>query len=212
MVAVIFLSVSAVLFFSVVFLFGRAELRQFFSSLPLFLALVMPALSMRLIAEEQRRGTYEILVTLPVKTSDVIIAKFFGVWIVGMTMVLPTLLFALSINIIGKLDWGPVVGGYFGTALLIAAYSAVGVFASSLARSETVALILGLLFCLFFALIESFLILLPGGIVTAAEFLSASNHFSNFAQGLLDSRSIIYFISVSVLFLFMANQRLRNMR
>jgi len=119
---------------------------------------MMPALSMRLIAEERRRGTYELLVTLPLRNVDIVIAKFLAVWITGLFLLAPTLVFVVTVRSFGPLDLGPVTGGYFGTILLVAVYAAIGLFTSTIARNETVALVTGLVLSLFFVLLDSFLI------------------------------------------------------
>ena len=106
-VGIVFLAVTATLFFSVFFLFDRAEMRQFFGSLPVLLALLMPALAMRLVAEERRRGTWEVLSTLPVRNTDVVIAKFLAVWVTGLFLLLPTVIFAVTVAGFGRLDPGP---------------------------------------------------------------------------------------------------------
>tara|TARA_B100000614_G_scaffold141741_1_gene125875 strand:- start:460 stop:1200 length:741 start_codon:yes stop_codon:yes gene_type:complete len=211
-VGIVFLAVTATLFFSVFFLFDRAEMRQFFGSLPVLLALLMPALAMRLVAEERRRGTWEVLSTLPVRNTDVVIAKFLAVWVTGLFLLLPTVIFAVTVAGFGRLDPGPVIGGYLGAALLAAAYGAVGVFASSVARNETVALILGLVIALGLSLLNSFLVLLPAAIVPVVEYLSVGYHFSNFSRGLVDTRSVIYLVTLTVAFLMFARQRLDQLR
>ncbi|MFP4409742.1 MAG: ABC transporter permease, partial [Spirochaetaceae bacterium] len=107
-VAVVFLVATSLLFFSVFFLYDSAELRRFFSTLPLLLAVVIPALSMRLIAEERRRGTYEILATLPLRTIDIVAGKFLAVWVTSIFLLVPTLFYAVTVGTIGRLDPGPV--------------------------------------------------------------------------------------------------------
>jgi len=211
-VGIVFLGVTSARFFSVFFLFDRGEMRQFFASLPLLLAIVMPALSMRLVAEERRRGTYELLVTLPLRNSDIVLAKFLAVWITGLFLLLPTLIFVITVKSFGPLDAGPVFGGYLGTILLIAVYGAVGLFSSSLARNETVALILGLVITLTLALLNSFLVLMPTAIVPFVEFLSVNYHFKGFAQGLVDSRSVIYLLSLTAGFLILTERQLAGDR
>ena len=209
---VVFLALTAVLFFSVFFLFEQVEMRQFFRNLPILLAVLMPALSMRLIAEERRRGTYEVLATLPLRTADIIGSKFLAVWITGLFLLLPTLCFVITVSSFGVLDPGPVLGGYFGAALLAAAFAAVGVFSSSASRNETVALILGLVITLFLTILDGFLVLMPPFILPVAQYLSIGYHFSGFSRGIVDSRSIIYLVSVTVFFLVLADRQLARQR
>lgn len=211
-VGVVFLAVTATLFFSVFFLFDRAEMRQFFGLLPLLLALLMPALAMRVVAEERRRGTWEVLTTLPIRNGQVVMAKFTAVLVTGIFMLLPTVIFAATVSSFGPLDPGPVVGGYLGAVLLAAVYSAVGVFASSVARNETVALILGLVISLGLALMDGFLVLIPPMAVSLVEYLSLGYHFSGFTRGVIDSRSVVYLVTLTAAFLMLARYRLDRIR
>ena len=211
-VGIVFLAVTATLFFSVFFLFDRAEMRQFFGSLPLLLAVLMPALSMRLVAEERRRGTWEVLSTLPVRNREVVLAKFGAVWLTGLFLLAPTVIFAATVSGFGRLDPGPVLGGYLGAALLTGTYAAVGVFASSVARNETVALVLALVISLGLALLEGFVALVPVALVPLVEYLSVTYHFSDFARGLVDTRSVVYLVTLQVGFLMLARQRLDQLR
>jgi len=211
-VGAIFLGITAALFFAVFFIFERAELRQFFGLLPMLLAILMPALAMRLVAEERRRGTWEILTTLPVGHTQIILAKFAAVWVTGLFLLAPTLFYAVTVSTFGPLDPGPVVGGYLGGVLLVAAYGAVGVFSSSVARNETVALVLGLVISLFLAFLEGIVVLMPGGLVSLVQFLGTGYHFSGFTRGVIDSRSVVYLLSVTAFFLVLARHHLDRHR
>ncbi len=211
-VGVIFLGTTAALFFAVFFIFERAELRQFFGLLPMLLAILMPALAMRLIAEERRRGTWEILTTLPVGHTQIVLAKFAAVWVTGLFLLAPTLFYAVTVSTFGPLDPGPVAGGYLGAVLLVAAYGAVGVFASSVARNETVALVLGLVISLLLAFLEGIVVLVPAALVSFVQFLGTSYHFSGFTRGVIDSRSVVYLLSVTAVFLVLARHHLDRHR
>ncbi|SIQ33015.1 ABC-2 type transport system permease protein [Alkalispirochaeta americana] len=207
-VAVVFLGASAALFFSTFFLVQRLEMRQFFSLLPLLLALLMPALAMRLVAEERRRGTWEVLATLPVGMVRIVAAKFCALWITGAALLVPTLVFVFSVQLLGRLDPGPVIGGYLGAVLLAGVYGAVGLWASAISRTETVALVTGSVVTLVLALAEFFLVLLPGGVVPVVQYAGTTYHFSGFTRGVVDSRSLVYFFSLILFFLVLAHHRL----
>ncbi len=211
-VGAVFLGVTASLFFSVFFLFERAELRHFFGLLPMLLAILMPALAMRLVAEERRRGTWEILATLPIGNGHIVVAKFVALWITGLFLLAPTLFFALTVTGFGALDPGPVAGGYLGAILLIAVYGSVGLFASAVARNETVALVVGLVIALFLALLESLVILIPGEAVSLIQFFSTGYHFSSFTRGVVDTRSVVYLVSATVFFLVLTHMQLQRRR
>ncbi len=209
---VIFLIVTGGLFFSTFFLFDRVELRGFFSLLPVLLGILVPALAMRLIAEERRRGTWEVLQTLPLTTVHIVVGKFIALWVTALFLLAPTVLFALSVSMMGRLDGGPVVGGYVGAVLLAGAYSAVGLFASAIARSETVALVVALVISLVLVLLGNLLILIPTPLVPLMEYLSVTYHFAAFTRGVIDSRSVVYFGSVIALFLILTTYRLDRER
>lgn len=211
-VGVVFLVASGSLFFSTFFLFDRAEMRQFFAVLPFLLALLMPALSMRLVAEERRRGTWEVLVTLPVSVSRILVTKFLALWITGASLLVPTLVFTVAVSRLGPIDPGPVIGGYGGAILLAGAYGAIGLFASAVCRSETVALVTGLVITITLVIVEGFLILIPPALVPFLQFLGTTYHFSGFTRGIIDSRSVLYFLSVIALFLGLADYRLARDR
>jgi ABC-2 type transport system permease protein len=200
-VLVVFLVPTAILFFSTLFLAGVAEMRRFFELLPISLGVFLPAISMGTIAEERRRGTFETLVTMPVRLSDIVLVKFAGVLTFTVIMLAPTVLYAVSLASIGNLDVGPIIGGYLGAILLAGFYAAIGVFASSLTENQIVAVIVGVLICLFLALIQQFLILIPSEIADPFLYISSGYHFDRFAQGVLDTRSILYFLSGMALFL-----------
>ncbi|MFW5850023.1 MAG: ABC transporter permease [Spirochaetota bacterium] len=211
-VGVVFLAASAALFFSFFFLFDRAEMRQFFRFLPLLLAVLMPALAMRVIAEERRRGMWEVVRTLPVRTSHIVLAKFAAVWVTGLFLLAPTVIFVGSAGLVGSIDPGPVIAGYLGAILLAAVYGAIGVFASSISRNETVALVVGLVISLVLGMLNQFVILFPGTVVSVLEFLSTGYHFDGFTRGVIDTRSVVYLLTLTAGFLILSRDQLDRQR
>jgi ABC-2 type transport system permease protein len=198
----IFLIVVGWFFFSTFFLFNQASLRNFFALLPIVFAFVIPAVTMRLFSEEVNVGTYEILLTMPVTFREVVLGKFLaGVAFVA-AMLLPTLAYPVTVSLLGDLDWGPVIGGYVGAILLGSAFSAVGLFASSLTRNQIVAFIMGVAICFVLVLIDKILFFLPTPLVGVIEYLGADFHFENISRGILDSRDIFYFLSVTFVGLY----------
>ncbi|MFH0974318.1 MAG: ABC transporter permease [Spirochaetota bacterium] len=195
-VITVFLVVTGWFFFSTFFIFNQAELREFFKLLPMIFSFIIPAVTMRLFSEEKHTGSFEILMTLPVSLSDVVLGKLFAGIVFTASMLAPTLIYVVSIIVVGSPDAGPVIGGYFGAILLGGAFSAIGIFASSLTKNQIIAFIIGMLLCLLLTLIDKFLFFLPSALLNFAEYLSADYHFKNFAKGIMDSRDIIYFFSV----------------
>ena len=195
-VIALFLLVTGWLFFSTFFVFGQAELRRFFDLLPFLFALVVPVITMRLFSEELNVGSYEILLTLPVTFFDVILGKFLaGVAFVA-AILLPTLSYPIFISFLGTLDWGVVAGSYIGSILLGAAYVAIGLFASSLTRNQIIACIVGMVICAVLAIIDKMLFFIPQSILDVVAYLSAAIHFDNVAKGIVDTRDILYFLSI----------------
>ena len=151
---------------------------------------------MRLFSEELNVGSYEILLTLPVTVTDIVLGKFFAGVIFVFAAMVPTLSYPIFISLLGQLDWGPVIGGYLGAMLLGAAYTAVGLFASSLTRNQIIAFIVGMGICFTLTLLDKMLFFVPGPLLGIIGYLGADFHFINVAKGIIDSRDIIYFLSV----------------
>lgn len=206
-VITIFLIIIGWLFFSAFFLTGQASLTRFFMLLPITFAFIIPALTMRLFSEEINVGTYEILLTLPVTFRDIIVGKFLAAVSFVAIMLLPTIFYAISTAFLGQLDWGPVIGGYIGALLLGASFCAIGLLASSITRNQVVAFIIGMVVCFILTLLVDYglYILLPESWVKTFQYLSASYHFQNIAKGVVDSRDVLYFLSVMFIALYGAN-------
>jgi ABC-2 type transport system permease protein len=198
----IFLIITGWFFFSTFFLYDQADMRAFFSLLPIIFCFVIPAVTMRLFSEELHAGSYEILLTLPVTFSDIIFGKFAAGLVMTGAMLLPTLAYPISISLIGDLDWGPVIGGYVGALLLGGAFSSVGLFASSLTHNQIISFILGAAICFVLTLIDKMLFFIPETVLNVIAYLGADFHFRNVARGIIDSRDLIYFISVMFISLY----------
>lgn len=195
-VITVFLAITGWLFFSTFFLYGQAEMRGFFELLPFAFSFVVPAVTMRLFSEEKNTGSFEIIMTLPVSTVEILSGKILAGTLFTVIMILPTIVYAISISFIGDMDPGPVFGGYFGAVLLGAAFSAIGVFSSSLTKNQIIAFIIGFAICLLLTLIGKFLFFLPSGMVNVIEYIGAEYHFMNIARGVIDLQDIVYFLSV----------------
>jgi len=202
----VFLIIIGWLFYSTFFLDRQANMTRFFSLLPVAFAFVVPAVTMRLFSEEINIGSYEILLTMPVTFRDIIVGKFLAaVGFIGI-MLIPTLFYAVTTTFLGKLDWGPVIGGYLGAILLGATFSSIGLLASSVTRNQVVAFIIGMAICLALTLLIDFMLFfLPNFLVGIFQYLSANYHFQNIAKGVIDLRDILYFVSVSFVVLYGTN-------
>jgi len=192
----LYLVFTGFLFFSPFFLNDQTTLRAFFGLLPFTFSIILPVITMSLFSEEINVGSYELLLTLPVTYLDIIIGKFLAALAFACIAILPTISYPIFVSFAGTLDWGPVIGGYIGAILLAAAYGAIGLFASALTRNQIIAVIIGVVICLTLFLIDQILVILPSGIVNFLQFISSNYHFKNFAKGVLDTRDLLYFISI----------------
>jgi ABC-2 type transport system permease protein len=199
-VLVAFLLVAGWMFFSVLFLIGRADMRGFFTPSPfspaMLLVILAPAVTMRLVAEERKSGTLELLTTLPVTDTEVILGKFLAALGLLAAALGLTLAYALTVSSLGRLDWGPVAGGYLGMLLFSASMLALGLLCSTLTDNQIVAFIVGFLACaaLFFVYWLQFL--MPQGLAAVFEGIATSAHLENLARGVVDTRDLVYFLSL----------------
>ena len=196
----LFLIITGVMFFTTFFLQNRANMRNFFSLLPILFSFFIPALTMRLYSEEKKSGSIETLMTLPVTELQVVTGKFLAAFISSAIMLAPTLLYLVSILFFGKPDIGPIIGGYIGAIFLCAAFSAIGVFASSVTKNQLTAFFVAFMICIVLTMIDAFLIFLPAPILSLLQFISANEHFTSISRGIIDTRDLIYFISLTALF------------
>lgn len=206
----IFLLITGWFFFSTFFLYNQAVLRNFFSLLPIMFSFVIPAVTMRLLSEELSIGSYETLLTMPVTIVDIIIGKFLASVVFIAAMLFPTVLYPITVSFLGQLDMGPVIGGYFGAVLLGGAFSAIGIFASALTRNQIIAFIIGMVLCFTLTLINKMLFFFPSSVLGVINYLGADYHFQNISRGILDTRDVIYFISVMFVGLYGTNLALQE--
>lgn len=198
----LFLIVTGWFFFSTFFIYGRADLRDFFALLPMTFSFFIPAVTMRMFAEEKNVGSYESLLTMPVSFTHIALGKFFAASAFAAAMLLPTLSYPMFISFIGNIDLGPVAGGYIGAVLLGGAYCSIGLFASALTRNQIIAFIIGCAICFTLTIIDRMLFFVPERLVPVVEYLGANAHFTNISKGIIDSRDLIYFASVIFIFIF----------
>lgn len=201
-VIVIYLVVTGWFFFAAFFLAGRADLRDFFSLIPLILAFVIPAITMRLFSEEFSSGSFEILFTLPVNINQILAGKYIAAMLFILFMLAPTVSYPIFISTLGELDWGPVIGGYLGVLLLASVYCAIGLFASSLTKNQIVAFIIALAICFFLYVIDKILFFVPQFLTGILQYIGADFHFRNITRGIVDTRDIVYFLSIGFLALY----------
>ncbi len=206
-VAVIFfLVVTSVWFFSIQQFFagGTASLRGYFSTWPFVFIVLLPAITMRSWAEERRRGTAEVLLTLPVRERQLVMGKFLASAALLGLMAALTLPVPLSVAVLGPLEPGPVASQYLGALLLGCAGLAAGQFVSSLSTNQVSAFLLGVAFLLFISTVGRIpsLVVLPGWLARSLTWVSLDYHFESFGKGLFDSRDAVYFLVLTFAFLY----------
>lgn len=209
-VIVVFLAIVGWFFTSNLFLGNVASLRIVFELVPLVFLFFAPAVTMRLLAEEKKSGTFELLATRPIRDIEIVLGKFFAAWTLLAAALAPTLLYLITLEAIGSPDAGPIVTGYLGLLLMGGVYIAVGLLASSLTENQIVAFIIGFLIMLALFMADKVLLYVPEGFASTLEFIAIDYHFSNIARGVIDSRNIIYFGSVLGFALLLATASLER--
>ena len=209
-VIAIFLIATGWFFFMAFFLFNQASLRGFFTWLPIIYSFVIPAITMRLLSEELNVGSYEILLTMPVTFTDVILGKFLASVGFIVAALIPTLAYPITVASIGQLDWGPVIGGYIGAVILAAAFCAIGLFSSSLTRNQIIAFIIALAICFTLTLLDKMQFFLPASLLGVLGYLGSDFHFQNISKGIIDTRDLLYFLSVCFIGLYGAHIALQE--
>lgn len=194
--------------------YGYASLDRFFELAPWFLLLLIPAITMRSFADEFRAGTIEWLSTKPLRDTDIILGKYFASLALVVFALLPTLIYAFTIDnlstlvingeVIHVVDWGAITGSYIGLFFLAASFTAIGVFCSSLTNNQVVGFLVALFACyLLYSGFDS-LSKIPAfaeGIDYYLSMVGMAFHYTSISRGLIDTRDVIYFLSVIILFI-----------
>ena len=181
-------------------------MRGFFGLMPWIFLFFIPAVTMKLWAEEKKIGTIEILMTLPIRDYEVVIGKFLACLALLAVTILLTLVVPFSVMYVGNPDVGTLITGYIGLLLMGAAYIAIGFFASTLTENQIVAFIIGIVVCLTLLLIGEDIVLFktPNWLYPIFSYLGLGAHYSSILRGVLDSRDIIYYLSVIAFFLYLS--------
>jgi ABC-2 type transport system permease protein len=217
MVIFVFLSGIFAFYLGSFFPRGQADLLPFFSFHPWLYLFLVPALAMRLWAEERRSGTIELLLTLPMTTSQAVLGKFFAAWVftgMGLTLTFPIW---LTVNYLGKPDNGVIIASYIGSFLMAGAFLAIGACISALTKNQVIAFVLSAVICLAFVLsgfpmvLDFFSGWAPEIVVEAISSFSFLTHFNDISRGVIDLRDVIYFASLIAFWLF-ANGLLIEMK
>lgn len=197
--------------------YGYASLDRFFELAPWLLILLIPAITMRSFADEFRAGTIEWLSTKPLKDSDIILGKYFACLVLVAFALAPTLLYVYTIDnlsmIANNIDFGSIAGSYIGLLFLAAAFTAIGIFCSSITNNQVVGFLTGMFACyILYSGFESLskLSAFAEGIDYYLSMVGMAFHYKSISRGLIDSRDVIYFLSVIALFIALTRYSLNS--
>lgn len=195
---------------------GFADMSPFFTLAPWILIFLIPAVTMRSFSDEKKQGTIELLFTKPLTVWEIVNGKFLGAFALIVLALLPTVIYVFVLqglgNPPGNLDMGSTLGSYFGLLFLIAGYTAIGIFTSTLSDNQIVAFIMAVFLCFIFYFGFEGLSSLAGGFGSFVASLGMNYHFKSMSRGVLDTRDIIYFISIAVLFLSFTVYKLKTLK
>jgi ABC-2 type transport system permease protein len=178
-------------------------IRPFFDDVSIILLLMVPLLTMRLLAEEKKNGTIELLLTYPIRDIAVVMGKFLAALAVIVGLLVLTLIYMLLLSWVGNPEWGPVLSGYLGLLLLASGFIALGLFVSALTENQIIAAVGGFGCLLMFWIIGWIGSVSGPGVGPVVRYLSLLEHQESFAKGVLDSRDLVFYLSFSAFFLFM---------
>jgi ABC-2 type transport system permease protein len=193
---------------------GFADLTSFFYLAPWILIFLIPAITMKTFADEFRSGTIEILKTRPITNVTLVLGKFFAILTLLIIVLIPTFVYVYSIhelgNPVGNLDYGSISGSYLGLFLLASSFASIGIFTSTLSKNQVVAFLLGI--CMVFLFYYGFdaVSSLFGDYSYTIKLFGMNEHYKSISRGVIDSRDVLYFMSIIIFFLFVSKQKLTN--
>jgi ABC-2 type transport system permease protein len=211
-VIVVYLAILGWFFVSNLFINNISTLRTVFEMTPFLLLFFAPAMTMRLISEEKKAGTLELLMTKPIRESEIIAGKFLASLALYFFTLLPTICYYLTVVLIGELDTGVVIGGYLGLLMVGGVFLAISVFGSALTENQVVAFIVSLFIVFALFMLDKVLFYLPTSIASILEYISIDYHFGNIARGVIDTRDFIYYFSMIGFSLLLATNVLQRRR
>ncbi|MBI5150091.1 MAG: Gldg family protein [Candidatus Omnitrophica bacterium] len=204
---VVFVVLNAGIFMSQFFLIGNADMRSFFNLMPVVLSVFIPAVTMRLWSEEKKGNTFEMLLTFPMKTWQLVLGKFLAAFLFFLITLAATLPVPVMLAATGHPDPGQIIGGYTGTVLMGAFFLGIGIFVSGLCKDQIVSFIVAMIVCFFFFLtgLDFIAGVIDGWVHGAGSFLmqnfGMTRHFDGFQRGVIDNRDVLYFVVMTAAFL-----------
>lgn len=192
--------------------FAEASVRNFVSWASLFIMFLAPLLTMRLLAEEQKLGTLELLLTAPVRDWEVVVGKYIASLITLLVTIAFTLYYVALLYMFATPDTGPILSAYFGLVLYGIASLAIGIMASSLSGNQIVAAVVGIGILLTLSFIDRIAAIVEGLAAEVLTAISMNAHFTDFSRGVIDTSHVIYYLSMAAVFLFIAVRSLETRR
>jgi len=206
---IVFVALTAGLYMTNFFLIGNADMRYFFGLLPVILCVFIPAVTMRVWAEEKKGNTFEMLLTFPMASYKIVLGKFFAAFVFYLIALAGTVFIPLMLFFTGKPDLGPIIGGYLGACFVGAFFLSVGIFISGLSKDQIIAFIVSMMICFFFFLSGTDFMaeIIDGWMPGVGSFLKTNfgmtRHFSSFQKGVIDNRDVLYFFIMTGAFLLL---------
>jgi ABC-2 type transport system permease protein len=197
---------------------GFADMSPFFTIAPWILLFLIPAVTMRSFSDEKKQGTLELLLTKPLSVWEIVNGKFLAAFILLLIAIIPTLVYVKVLYNLGipegNIDFGSTIGSYFGLLFLMASYTAIGIFTSTLSENQIVAFLLSVLLCFvfYFGFEAISQLKIFGFMDTIISKMGMDSHFKSMSRGIIDTRDITYFVSISILFLSFTVQKLKTQK
>ena len=212
-VGAMFLALTGVFFVSeITSPFAEADVREIVDWASFFIIFLAPLLTMRLLAEEQKLGTLELLLTSPVRDWEVVIGKYLASLLILAAILAATLYYVLLLYVFGSPDTGPILSGYFGLLLYGAAALAIGLLGSSFSGNQIVAAVVGIAILLMLSYVDRIGGLVEGIVSQIVQGMSMNSHIVDFTRGVIDLSSVVYFLSLAAVFIFLAIRSLETRR
>ncbi|MDI1317085.1 gliding motility-associated ABC transporter permease subunit GldF [Flavobacterium sp.] len=195
---------------------GFADLSPFFTLAPWIFIFLIPAVTMRSFSDEKKQGTIELLLTKPLSLWQIVNGKFLGSFVLIVMALIPTLVYVYVISSLGlqqgNIDLGQTMGSYFGLLFLVGAYTSIGIFTSTLSENQIVAFLLSVFFCFLFYFGFEGLSTYAKEFENAVSRIGMEYHYKSMSRGVLDTRDILYFVTVSFLFLSFTVFKLKSLK
>jgi ABC-2 type transport system permease protein len=195
---------------------GFADLSPFFTISPWILIFLIPAVTMRSFSDEKKQGTIELLLTKPLSIWQIVNGKFLGAFLLIILAIIPTFIYVYVISILGmpegNIDLGSTLGSYFGLLFLVGAYTSIGIFTSTISENQIVAFILSVFLCFVFYYGFEGITTLFKSQSDLVSRIGMEYHFKSMSRGVLDTRDILYFVSIAIIFLSLTVYKLKSMK